>query len=450
MRLALKGKDKSLLVAVFIPLFLFFFFHGLPQLAFAQTLLLDEQFNDNRNRWPVDNNPHAWVSIQGGKLFLAGRTPNGGYTIINHVPGLNGVRDYTIEASLSKISGVENSSYGIIWGGADLGNFYLFAITGEDQYSAARMQGGVFVDSTPLMAAPLNKGQNAVNILKIVYRKDRAYHFINGTLYGFSSHAAKPSDGVGFMVNNTDYIAADYLRVSAGLLERDEGLCAELDAGQSDMAAPQRFRLGAGLKDMDASLVKSLGFNETYGVYVDDVEPNSPAQSNGVMKGDIILSVNGVKAYTAPGTANMITLLPKAELQIWRQGKGVTVGVVLSAVANAPSPADIMLSYPIVVSKVEALPDKVKPNGKFDLKVTYLARGEKGAATAPVELMYTISKAGKILLEKSSSFDAPAGTEQTLVKSGMTAGQESGSYEIRVTLRTQGKSASATAGLIVE
>lgn len=418
--------------------------------AHAEDIILDEQFVDNRNSWGLQNTRLGWVAIQGGKLLIAGRDPQPNFVVIHFVPPLKGLSEYTVETALAKISGAPEKTFGLVWGGADLANHYLFAITTQGQFWIGRRQAGVFVESTPLMDGAFNRGEKAKNVLKVVCRKQRVYYFINDVLYGGGPLSVPASDGVGFTVAGTDYIAIDSLRISRSISERDEGLCAELDAGNSVMVAPPQYRLGVQIKDMDADLMRLCGIQKPYGVYVEKVEPNSPAQECGVSAKDVILSVNGVRAYTSAGTTRMISLNSQVELELWRGGRTLTVKATLKPYTQAPVAGDVLLTYPVVISKVEVAPEKVKPQGTFDLKITYIARSATGEPTVPINLTYTISKDNKKVFEKSASMSAPHNQETTSIKQGITVGEERGLYEVRVTLRSAGKSANAAAMLTVE
>jgi hypothetical protein len=128
----------------------------------AGSVILDEQFSDNRNSWLLGNRKAGWLAIQGGKLLLAGRSSSQtSYGTINHVALLKGFSAYTLETSVTKLSGAPETLFGLLWGGLDLQNYHFFAITSQGQYAIARLQGGVFVDGTPLLDGFFNRGLKA-------------------------------------------------------------------------------------------------------------------------------------------------------------------------------------------------------------------------------------------------------------------------------------------------
>jgi serine protease Do len=85
-----------------------------------------------------------------------------------------------------------------------------------------------------------------------------------------------------------------------------------------------RGYLGVHIEDFSPELAKSFNFNQSGGVLIGDVSPNTPAANAGLKRGDVIVKLNGqaVSDYTdlrltisqmAPGT--------QVKLQIWREGK---------------------------------------------------------------------------------------------------------------------------------
>ncbi|MCB0516074.1 MAG: Do family serine endopeptidase [Chitinophagales bacterium] len=67
-----------------------------------------------------------------------------------------------------------------------------------------------------------------------------------------------------------------------------------------DYGVVQRAYLGVMIRDLDSKSAQDLGVNVSQGVYVDDVNANSAAQEAGIMKGDVILSIDNVPVKSTP------------------------------------------------------------------------------------------------------------------------------------------------------
>jgi serine protease Do len=85
-----------------------------------------------------------------------------------------------------------------------------------------------------------------------------------------------------------------------------------------------RGYLGVHIQDFTPEIAKAFNFNQSGGVLIGDVSPNTPASNAGLKKGDVVVKLNGQAvsdandlrlniSQMAPGTA--------VKLQIWREGK---------------------------------------------------------------------------------------------------------------------------------
>ena len=71
-----------------------------------------------------------------------------------------------------------------------------------------------------------------------------------------------------------------------------------------------RAYLGILPQDVTPSMAKAFGEKEAKGVVVSDVTPSSPAQENGIQRGDIILELNGKPVTDSNQLRNSISMMP--------------------------------------------------------------------------------------------------------------------------------------------
>ncbi len=105
----------------------------------------------------------------------------------------------------------------------------------------------------------------------------------------------------------------------------------------------RRGRVGIAVQDLTPELAETLRSRRGEGAVIGSVEPGSPAMRAGLMKGDIVTSVNGVSLRSAAQLRNTIGLTPvgrELELGYERQGVARTAHVRIegerSAVKLAP------------------------------------------------------------------------------------------------------------------
>src|SRR5215471_5269187 len=93
-----------------------------------------------------------------------------------------------------------------------------------------------------------------------------------------------------------------------------------------------RAYLGILPQDVTPSMAKAFGAKEAKGVVVSDVTPSSPAQENGIQRGDIILELNGKPVTDSNQLRNSISMMPPGtgvKLKTLRNGSERDVTVKL-------------------------------------------------------------------------------------------------------------------------
>jgi serine protease Do len=93
-----------------------------------------------------------------------------------------------------------------------------------------------------------------------------------------------------------------------------------------------RGYLGVHIQDFSAELAKSFNFNQSGGVLIGDVSPNTPAASAGLKKGDVIVKLNGQAVSDNNDLRNTISQMAPGttvKLDIWRDGKTQDYNVTL-------------------------------------------------------------------------------------------------------------------------
>lgn len=97
-----------------------------------------------------------------------------------------------------------------------------------------------------------------------------------------------------------------------------------------------RGQLGVQVQQLTADLARSMGLPSAAGALVADVLPGTAAARAGVQRGDVIRAVNGRPVNDSADLPPLIGALPpksRAQVSIIRDGKTITVPVVLDALA---------------------------------------------------------------------------------------------------------------------
>jgi serine protease Do len=154
----------------------------------------------------------------------------------------------------------------------------------------------------------------------------------------------------------------------------------------------ERAYLGVSIGEVTPELAQQFGVEANSGVLVSEVFPNSPAAEAGFKAGDVIRKFSGKVVHNPRELQELVertTLGSKSNVEVWRDGKSVTVEVVSKAL-----PKD----FGTVASRgnsdqSESEPEVVE-NSAFGMDVTDLTseqaeqlgyKGETGALVAEVE-----------------------------------------------------------------
>ncbi|MCK9263849.1 MAG: DegQ family serine endoprotease [Deltaproteobacteria bacterium] len=91
-----------------------------------------------------------------------------------------------------------------------------------------------------------------------------------------------------------------------------------------------RGYLGVTIQDLTAELAKSFGLNDTRGVLVSQVMPDTPAEKAGMKQGDVIVSLDGKPVDTSASLRNEVAMtVPGTAIKVGviRDGKKMTLNV---------------------------------------------------------------------------------------------------------------------------
>ena len=120
----------------------------------AQNEIFSDNFDDNRNNWPLEIKEFGESKIVNGKLIISHQNENG-TNWINMGVFFDPEEDFEVEWSQRQTAGDDNSSTGLVFGISDSENFFAFSITATQYFVI----------------------QNIITNLIATYIKERTYWF---------------------------------------------------------------------------------------------------------------------------------------------------------------------------------------------------------------------------------------------------------------------------------
>lgn len=186
-------------------------------------LLLDENFDNNNNKWVEWDNEGSSAQLYKGNYRITAKN-NNNYTSWMFVPKLSDRgEDFSIETKIflnSTETGNANDSYWLFWGvGNSAKYYYAFGIYGEGKFQYGKNVNNQWYGlSGKKSSSSINVGVNKANVLRVEKRKDDIFFFINGVevLKANYEKIDVSHTGIGFHVDGKKVVDIDYLKIFRG------------------------------------------------------------------------------------------------------------------------------------------------------------------------------------------------------------------------------------------
>lgn len=206
---------KSLIIILFASLVLI-----VPMMIEAQEqIVFEDDFSDNSNDWSDSDTEECTFQIQNGSYIFHHKREEGAWLTWQEM-GIDQTRDFHIQATITKVSGVDNYGYGLVWGLEDVNSYYQFVISGNGYYRYAKEEQEEWTDIIEWTTAEaVQQGDNATNILSI--RKQGEMYTLSVNDQNIAEVAFEPffGENVGFVVYRNMKLAIDHLVVTQPAVE---------------------------------------------------------------------------------------------------------------------------------------------------------------------------------------------------------------------------------------
>lgn len=123
-----------------------------------------------------------------------------------------------------------------------------------------------------------------------------------------------------------------------------------------------RAWLGVVIQNLTPEMAEKFGLKEAEGALVADISPDSPAEKAGIKRGDVILKVDGVETpdiKTLQQTIRSHRPGDVVDVEIWRDGKVITLKVTLAELEESISALPVTEKIDLGLEVGEITPDLV-------------------------------------------------------------------------------------------
>lgn len=176
--------------------------------------IFTEDFNNNTNDWATNKNENVSLSVKNGAYNFSHKRDKFGWTTSKEVK-INDSKDFEIETTIKKISGIQNNGYGLIFGRKDGDNEFEYFISGDGYYQIKYFEDNkTNVIQKWTKTSYINKGDGAVNKLKVRRESGKFKFYINNNYVTQSDAKSFFGDRMGFIVYGKQKVAIQSLNVS--------------------------------------------------------------------------------------------------------------------------------------------------------------------------------------------------------------------------------------------
>jgi len=193
----------------FIILVLIFTVTAVHSFAQFSVKILNESFNSNAMRWDIRNDEYAEMDIQLGKYTILNKTDGTAITSTIESPHIQ-YDGFHIKAKISKIKGIENNGFGLVWGSADASNEFEFVISANGYFKIVKWEQGQKKDLIEwTYQTAINKWDFNTNELMI--ESDGIYYryYINDTYVALTNYSRPFGNRLGFVLNENIEVEID-------------------------------------------------------------------------------------------------------------------------------------------------------------------------------------------------------------------------------------------------
>jgi outer membrane protein OmpA-like peptidoglycan-associated protein len=187
--------------------FLVTYTHSLSQ----STATFYDDFKSNKNNWLICNDTELAASLTPKGYTLTNKSKYG-QNVFHQLP-MNVSGEYTLETSITRDYSNENYGFGVMFGGSDPGNIYVFLIEITGDYTFYKYEDYEYAKIIPWTSVTGINSAGKTNAIKIESKKGTLHFLINGVEVNQYKNFRPKGSLHGFSVGQKSKITVNSLKV---------------------------------------------------------------------------------------------------------------------------------------------------------------------------------------------------------------------------------------------
>lgn len=186
-------------------------------ISFNQTVLFEDSFFNNNNKWYEENTAIGKMEIVSklDQYHIYHKQKSHAYISLLDVK-LDNSRNFRIESLIYKKGGTKHSGYGIIWGAKDRKNLYSLMVTGDGGWLYGKIEDGSWKNISDGWkdSEAIETGRKGFNKFRVDKIGNQYSFYINDIVIARSSVGTLYGNKIGFNVNRKQKIIVEWIKVS--------------------------------------------------------------------------------------------------------------------------------------------------------------------------------------------------------------------------------------------
>ncbi len=180
-----------------------------------QSTVYYEGFTSYTSDWLTDRNDTRVLSISDGQYYFEHFKKDGAFGTWRNLT-IETYADFTIETAITKVGGVQNYGYGLIYGKKDWDNYNRFVLSGNGMFSITRIENGKTEDlKSWTKSTAIKQGNGATNKIAIKRQGPDLKFYINNSLVHTEPFLPFFDKQIGYYIAHDQKIGIDYISVTA-------------------------------------------------------------------------------------------------------------------------------------------------------------------------------------------------------------------------------------------
>ena len=194
-----------------------FFLFLIPFCGYSQTAFTDYLYEENFNKkttWPEGSNTTRELKVYNGRYYFEHKRKDKNWQVQTNNINIDDSKDFDIEISIQKISGVQDSPISFKYDFKDDKNYKEFAIAASGYFRVAESINDSFTNiKSWTKSDKVKSGNYGVNKLKISKKGSTVTFYVNSSNVFSTPHKALVGKKLAFAVYKNQKVSIDYIRV---------------------------------------------------------------------------------------------------------------------------------------------------------------------------------------------------------------------------------------------